>query len=176
MHIFTEEPNEYREHSWNRLPEIVPSIVFKTRVKDESLEGSNPYRWQDVNSYDIFAGKRVLLVSLPGAFTPTCDTMQLPRLEELAEDFYAQGFDDIYCISVNDSFVMNKWAQSQKLEHVKVIPDGSAGGVVSPTAVLVVLTHADLTPNSLTPLTLKANSTLVAMPVRMYCVVLTKAD
>ena len=126
MHIFTQEPDEYREYSWNRLPEIVPSIVFKTRVKDESLEGSNPYRWQDVNSYEIFGNKKVLLFSLPGAFTPTCDTWQLPRFEELAEEFYAQGFDDIYCISVNDSFVMNKWAQSQKLEHVKVLPDGSA--------------------------------------------------
>jgi len=126
MHIFTQEPEEYREYEWNRLPELVPSMVFKTRVRDESLEGSNPYRWQDVNSYEIFGNKKVLLFSLPGAFTPTCDTWQLPRFEELASHFYAQGIDDIYCISVNDSFVMNKWAQSQNLRHVKVLPDGSA--------------------------------------------------
>lgn len=123
MHIFT---TEYRGYVWNQLPALVPSVVFKTRVRDDSIEGSNPYRWQDVSSYEIFGGKKVLLFSLPGAFTPTCDTMQLPRFEELAEEFYLQGFDDIYCLSVNDAFVMNKWAESQNLEHVKVLPDGSA--------------------------------------------------
>jgi len=109
----------------DQLPTVVPAVVFKTRVRDDSIEGSNPYRWQDVTSYDYFAGKRVILFSLPGAFTPTCSTYQLPGFENNFEQFKALGIDDIYCMSVNDSFVMNKWAQDQGIENVKVIPDGS---------------------------------------------------
>jgi len=103
----------------------VPDVTFHTRVRDESVGGSNPFRWQDMTTADYFAGKRVVLFSLPGAFTPTCSTYQLPGFEKGAPDFYALGIDDIYCMSVNDSFVMNKWAQGQNLENVKVIPDGS---------------------------------------------------
>ena len=103
----------------------LPDVTFKTRVRDESIGGDNPYRWQDMTTADYFAGKRVVLFSLPGAFTPTCSTYQLPGYENGAEDFRAMGIDEIYCMSVNDSFVMNKWAQSQGLKNVKVIPDGS---------------------------------------------------
>ncbi len=103
----------------------VPNITFRTRVRDESIEGPNPFRWQDMTSDDYFKGKRVVLFSLPGAFTPTCSTYQLPGYENGADDFRAQGIDEIYCMSVNDSFVMNAWARNQELENVKVIPDGS---------------------------------------------------
>jgi alkyl hydroperoxide reductase subunit AhpC len=104
---------------------ILPAVDFKFRVLDKSIEGANPYRWEDVSSYDLFAGKRVVIFSLPGAFTPTCSTMQLPGFEESYDEFKALGIDEIYCISVNDAFVMNAWAKDQKLEKVKVIPDGS---------------------------------------------------
>ncbi len=103
----------------------LPDVVFHTRVRDESIGGDNPFRWQDMTTADYFAGKRVVLFSLPGAFTPTCSTYQLPGYENGAADFKAQGIDEIYCMSVNDSFVMNKWAQSQNLKNVKVIPDGA---------------------------------------------------
>lgn len=103
----------------------LPNVVFRTRVRDESVEGPNPFRWQDVTTDEYFKGKRVVLFSLPGAFTPTCSTYQLPGFENGFADFAAQGIDQIYCMSVNDSYVMNKWAQDQKLENVKVIPDGS---------------------------------------------------
>ena len=103
----------------------VPNITFKTRVRDESIGGDNPFRWQDVTSDEYFAGKRVILFSLPGAFTPTCSTYQLPGYENGAADFAAEGIDEIYCMSVNDSYVMNKWSEAQKLKNVKVIPDGS---------------------------------------------------
>ena len=56
----------------------VPDVTFKTRVRDESVEGPNPYRWQDLTTKDIFAGKSIVLFSLPGAFTPTCSTTHLP--------------------------------------------------------------------------------------------------
>lgn len=104
----------------------VPFVVFRTRVRDESIGGDNPYRWQDMTTDDYFAGKRVIVFSLPGAFTPTCSTYQLPYFEKMYGEFKEQGIDEIYCLSVNDSFVMNKWAKDQNLENVKVIPDGSA--------------------------------------------------
>jgi peroxiredoxin len=103
----------------------LPNITFRTRVRDESIEGPNPFRWQDMTTADYFAGKRVILFSLPGAFTPTCSTYQLPGFENNFEQFKELGIDEIYCMSVNDSFVMNAWARNQELNNVKVIPDGS---------------------------------------------------
>jgi len=108
-----------------KQPVQVPETTWHTRVRDESIEGENPFRWQDVTDRDIFAKKRVVLFSLPGAFTPTCSTMQLPGYEDNYDNIRAEGVDDVYCISVNDSFVMNAWAKSQDLKNVKVIPDGS---------------------------------------------------
>ena len=102
-----------------------PNITFKTRVRDESIGGDNPFRWQDTTSADYFAGKRVVLFSLPGAFTPTCSTFQLPDFERLYPDFQAAGIDAIYCISVNDAFVMNAWGKAQGIENIGLIPDGS---------------------------------------------------
>jgi len=103
----------------------VANVTFHIRVRDEKLGGDNPYRWQDVTTDEIFSGRRVLIFSLPGAFTPTCSTYQLPDFEKLYDQFVEKGIEDIYCISVNDSFVMNKWAKDQGVEKVKVIPDGS---------------------------------------------------
>ena len=102
-----------------------PNVTFKTRVRDESIAGDNPFRWQDTTSADYFAGKRVVLFSLPGAFTPTCSTFQLPDFEKLFPDFQTAGIDAIYCISVNDAFVMNAWGKAQGIENIGLIPDGS---------------------------------------------------
>ena len=103
----------------------LPKVTFKTRVRDESIGGDNPYRWEDKTTDDYFKGKRVVLFSLPGAFTPTCSTYQLPGFEENYNRIRNAGIDEVYCISVNDAFVMNAWAKSQGIQHVKVIPDGS---------------------------------------------------
>ncbi len=103
----------------------LPEVTFHTRVRDESIGGSNPFRWEDKTTADYFAGKRVVLFALPGAFTPTCSTYQLPGFEKGFADFVAHGIDAIYCLSVNDAFVMNQWAKAQGLENVQVIPDGS---------------------------------------------------
>ena len=119
------EQKYHERHSKNRIGSVVPAVKFKTRVRDESVGGPNPFRWQDVNSYELFGNKRVIVFSLPGAFTPTCDTYQLPGFENKFADFVQVGIDEIYCISVNDSFVMNCWAKQQNLEYVKVIPDGN---------------------------------------------------
>ena len=104
----------------------IPDVVFKTRVRDETVEGDNPYVWKDKTSDEYFKKYKVILFALPGAFTPTCSTYQLPRFEELFEEFKALGIDKIYCLSVNDAFVMNAWAKNQNLKSVEVIPDGSA--------------------------------------------------
>ena len=103
----------------------LPDVTVRTRVRDESVEGPNPYRWEDKSTADYFKGKRVILFSLPGAFTPTCSTYQLPDFEKLHDAFKDQGIDEIYCLSVNDAFVMNAWGKQQGLENVKLIPDGS---------------------------------------------------
>ncbi len=103
----------------------LPDVTFKTRVRDEAVGGPNPYRWQDRTTADYFKGKRAVIFSLPGAFTPTCSTFQLPDFEKLADDFKAKGIEAIYCISVNDAFVMNAWGKQQGLETVQLIPDGA---------------------------------------------------
>lgn len=103
----------------------LPKVTFHTRVRDESVGGSNPYRWQTMTTDDYFKGKRVILFSLPGAFTPTCSTFQLPDFDKLYDEFKALGIDAIYCLSVNDAFVMNAWGKNLGVKHVQLIPDGS---------------------------------------------------
>ena len=103
----------------------LPDVTFKTRVRDESVEGPNPYRWQDATTADFFKGKRVAVFSLPGAFTPTCSSKQCPGYELAYEDMKKLGIDEVYCISVNDAFVMFNWGKSMNLKNVKLIPDGS---------------------------------------------------
>jgi thioredoxin-dependent peroxiredoxin len=108
-----------------QVPNQVPDIVFKTRVRDESVGGPNPFRWQDVTTKEIFGGKRIVIFSLPGAFTPTCSSTHLPRYEELYEEIKGLGIDEIYCVSVNDAFVMFQWGKNLGAEKVKLLPDGN---------------------------------------------------
>ncbi len=109
----------------NVIQSTVPQVVFKTRVRDESVEGSNPFRWQDVSTDDIFKGKKVIVFALPGAFTPTCSNTHLPGFEQKYVEFKNLGVDEIYCLSVNDAFTMFQWGKHQGVEKVKLLPDGS---------------------------------------------------
>ena len=95
----------------------IPAVTFKCRVDGE---------WTDVTTKDIFKNKRVVVFSLPGAFTPTCSSTHLPGYETHYEEIKANGIDEVYCISVNDAFVMNAWCKDQGVSKVKVIPDGNA--------------------------------------------------
>ena len=106
-------------------PEKVPDVVFKTRVRDESVAGPNPFRWQDRTTQEIFGSRRVVLFALPGAFTPTCSSSHLPRYRELYDEILAQGVDEIICLSVNDAFVMFQWGKQQEIEKISLLPDGS---------------------------------------------------
>jgi peroxiredoxin len=94
----------------------VPHVEFVFREEKEFVTKT---------SLDLFDGKRVVLFALPGAFTPTCSTYQLPGFEEKYDEFISSGIDEIYCLSVNDAFVMNAWKKELKIEKVKMIPDGS---------------------------------------------------
>lgn len=108
------------------FPDSVPNVVFKTRVRDERIEGDNPFRWEDKTTDDIFAGRKVVIVALPGAFTPTCSSTHLPGYEQNYSEFQQCGVDDIYCLSVNDAFVMYQWSKKLEVDHVKMLPDGNA--------------------------------------------------
>lgn len=103
----------------------VPEVTFKTRVRDESVSGDNPFRWQDVTSSEIFDGKTVVVFGLPGAFTPTCSSTHAPGFEALYDEFKAAGVDEVYCLSVNDAFVMKQWADKLGISKVKMLPDGN---------------------------------------------------
>ncbi len=74
---------------------------------------------------DIFSDKKVLVFGLPGAFTPTCTNKQLPAYENMYDDFIEKGIDEIYCVSVNDGFVMGSWFDSLGIEKVQFLADGN---------------------------------------------------
>jgi len=95
----------------------VPEVTFKTRTPDG--------QWKDVKTSDVFAGKKVVLFSLPGAFTPTCSNAHVPRYNELLPELKARGVDSVVCVSVNDAFVMTQWAKEQHAENITFIPDGN---------------------------------------------------
>lgn len=94
----------------------VPEVTFRTR------DGS---QWKDVKTSDVFAGKKVVVFALPGAFTPTCSSAHVPRYNELLPAFKAKGIDSIVCISVNDAFVMSEWAANQHAKDITFLPDGN---------------------------------------------------
>ena len=100
----------------------VPSISWMAR---KIPEGQTDYDWIPESSSDLFDGKRVVLFALPGAFTPTCSSTHLPGYETKYEDILEQDVDEVYCLSVNDSFVMNAWFSSLGIESVKPIADGN---------------------------------------------------
>ena len=104
----------------------IPEIIFHTRVRDASIPGDNPFRWQDRTTRDIFEGKRSILFSLPAAFSPTCTDHHFPRYEILSDQFKSLGIDQIICISVNDAFVMFQWGKKVGVNQIYLLPDGNA--------------------------------------------------
>ena len=110
----------------NLLPPVVPNVTFKKRVRDESIGGDNPFKWIDLTTKEIFLGNRVLVFSLPGAFTPTCSTYQVPGFVEQSQVIKSHGIDQIYVLSVNDTFVMRKWMIEQNaFGKIDFLPDGN---------------------------------------------------
>ena len=93
----------------------IPYTNFKTRIVGT---------WQDLDTETIFNDKKIIIFSLPGAFTPTCSSTHLPGYESKYDELL-KYVDEVYCISVNDAFVMNAWAKDLNVEKVKMLPDGS---------------------------------------------------
>ncbi len=106
-------------------PKSVPDATFQTRVRYDATGGPNPYEWKAVSSEEIFAGKRIVLFAVPGAFTPACSEQHLPGYEANHEALLAEGVDQVICLAVNDAFVMFQWAKTQGIEKVFMLPDGN---------------------------------------------------
>ncbi len=104
----------------------IPDTVFYMRERDDTIGGDNPFKWVLKNSRDIFSDKLVVIFSIPGAFTPTCSTSQLPDYESAYDELLSLGVDEVYVVSVNDAFVMRKWLLDQNVSKVKALPDGNA--------------------------------------------------
>ncbi len=100
----------------DRTGSRVPQVTFRTRRGHE---------WVDLSTDAVFAGKTVVVFSLPGAFTPTCSSSHVPRYNQLVPAFRAQGVDAVVCLSVNDAFVMNEWQKTQGAEALTFLPDGN---------------------------------------------------
>ena len=100
----------------NKEGQKIPQVTFRVREGDQ---------WKNVTTDELFKGKKVIVFSLPGAFTPTCSSSHLPRYNQLAPVFKEAGVNEILCVSVNDTFVMNAWAKDQEADNVTLIPDGN---------------------------------------------------
>ncbi len=103
------------------------SIQAGDKIPAETLYKMGAEGPEAVSTAELFAGKRVVLFALPGAFTPTCSKSHLPGFVVHADNLRAKGVDLIVCLSVNDAFVMNAWGESQNVEdRVLMLADGSA--------------------------------------------------
>jgi glutathione-dependent peroxiredoxin len=100
----------------NRTGQRVPNVTFRTRKENQ---------WLDITTSQLFAGKTVVVFSLPGAFTPTCSSTHVPGYNQLAKAFKENGVDEIVCMSVNDAFVMEAWAKDQEAANITMIADGN---------------------------------------------------
>ena len=124
MKTRSKKKSNVRLHS--REGKMVPKVIFKMRFRDKKkTKKKNPYHWKSVSSKSLFKGKKIVVLSLPGAFTPLCSSNHLPEYDKMYKKLINLGIDDVYCISVNDAFVMHNWGKHLKLKHVKLIPDGN---------------------------------------------------
>jgi peroxiredoxin len=103
----------------------VPNITFRTRVNNLKIKGPNKFKWKNLKSLDVFKKKRVVVLALPGAYTPTCSSTHLPGYEYNYDKIKKLGIDEIYVLSVNDAFVMYNWCKKLKIKKVKFLPDGN---------------------------------------------------
>ena len=101
------------------------SINVGDRLPDVTLYRMGEKGPEAMTTADIFAGKKVVLFALPGAFTPTCSASHLPGFVVNADKIKAKGVDTIACLSVNDAFVMGAWGKAQNADDILMLADGS---------------------------------------------------
>ena len=121
----------------------IPNVTFRTREGDEvETDGGCAIggQWVNKTTDDYFKGKRVVIFSLPGAFTPTCSSKQLPGFEKNFEKFKKLGIEEVYCCSVNDAYVMNAWSNKMQIKNIKLIPDGN-GSFTKQMGMLISKNH-----------------------------------
>eukprot|EP00600_Ochromonadales_sp_CCMP1393_P008729 CAMPEP_0174971782 /NCGR_PEP_ID=MMETSP0004_2-20121128/10222_1 /TAXON_ID=420556 /ORGANISM="Ochromonas sp., Strain CCMP1393" /LENGTH=215 /DNA_ID=CAMNT_0016221847 /DNA_START=77 /DNA_END=724 /DNA_ORIENTATION=+ len=120
----------------------VPNVVIKARIRIAASEDHASFEWRDIMTEDLFGNKRVVIFSIPGAFTPVCSCDHMPSYQRLYDEMLALGVDEVFCVSVNDAFVMRQWGLMQGLKEekeknnhplnpgnfhtIKLIPDGAA--------------------------------------------------
>lgn len=100
----------------------LPSMQFRIRTQTQQSPG---FQWDSVTSDSLFANKRVIIVGMPGAFNPTCSSNHLPGYEANYSELLSHNIQEVYVVSVNDSFVMNSWFENLDIRNVKAVPDGS---------------------------------------------------
>ena len=105
---------------------IAPKVELEVRKRDNRVKGDNKFSWDKLDTNSIYKNKRIIIFALPGAFTPTCSNTHLPGYEKNYNKIRNLGIDEIYCLSVNDAFVMFNWCKSLKVKNVKPLPDGNA--------------------------------------------------
>ena len=101
------------------------TISVGDRIPDVQLTIATPDGPQQTGSADFFAGRRVALFAVPGAFTPTCSVRHLPSFVEKAEELKAKGIDEIACTAVNDAFVMSAWGERDGSQDITMLADGN---------------------------------------------------
>lgn len=101
------------------------SIAVGDRIPEGTLQVMGEAGPSNLSTADIFAGKKVVLFAVPGAFTPGCSMSHLPGYVVNADKILASGVDTIACLSVNDAFVMDAWGKAQNAEHILMLADGN---------------------------------------------------
>lgn len=106
--------------------EKAPTVKLQCRKRDKKVKGPNKFCWNEVSTKDLYENRRIIIFGLPGAFTPTCSNTHLPGYEKRYDEIRRLGIDEIYCLSVNDAFVMFNWCKKLKVKKVQILPDGNA--------------------------------------------------
>lgn len=101
-------------------------IEVGNRIPEATLTTMRENGPASLSTEELFGGKKVVLFSVPGAFTPTCSARHLPGFVEQAGQLHAKGVDTIACVAVNDVFVMNAWGKSANADHILMLADGNA--------------------------------------------------
>lgn len=104
-------------------------IQVGDKIPDAAVTVAGQGGHENVNSQSLFAGKKVVMFALPGAFTPTCSAAHLPGYVVAADQFKEKGVDSVICLSVNDAFVMEAWGAAQNAENITMLADG--GGALT---------------------------------------------